>query len=111
LATLQQVFETTREQLQQGLGNADANDLLVACSEVHWSSDNHKVSSSDCLREGWELARKHLPHAQLFEVQLVAAHYEHATEHFAVVGLDEADAVLRFQEKLAAVLAEEGLEL
>jgi hypothetical protein len=109
LTTLQQVFETTRGQLQQEVGNSDANDLLVACSESYWSSDNHKVSPSDCLQEGWELARKHSPEAQLFEVQLVATHYEHATEHFVVAGLDEADAVRRFQEKLAAVLAEEGL--
>lgn len=109
MTTLQQDFETTRERLRQGLGNADANDLLAACSETHWSSDNHKVSPFDCLREGWELARKHFGAAQLFGVQL--AGHEGATDHFVVVGLDEADAVLRFQEKLAAVLAAEGLEL
>ena len=113
MSALQQVFETTEEQLQNcsELQNCDVHDLLGACSEVRWSSDNHKVSLSDCLQEGWELARKHSPEAQLFEVQLVATHYEHATEHFVVAGLDEADAVRRFQEKLAAVLVEEELEL
>ena len=110
MSDLQQVFETTEEQLQNcgELQNCDVHDLLAACSEVHWSSDNHKVSLSDCLQEGWELARKHSPEAQLFEVGLAA---QHATEHFVVAGLDEADAVRRFQEKLAAVLVEEELEL
>ena len=105
---LQQVFEATRGRLQQEFSRGEVTDLLEHCSEVHWCSDDHKVTASEVLASGWELARKHSPEAELFEARLVAAHYEGAVDTFVVAGLDEADAVRRFQEKLSEVLSEES---
>ena len=101
---LQQAFEDSLEQLEAVYGKREARNVLEAAADAHYGSDCHKWREADAVREAYEAARNYNPEAELFEVEFEALHYKYATDHYYVVGVDEADAVRRFHEALKATV-------
>jgi len=104
--TLQQAFEEARTRLQIEFGT-DADDYLEDAADVSYTTDDHKYRETDAMRDGFKICQSFAAvglEVELFEATLQAAHYEHAKDCYFVVGVDEADAVRRFNEAVDSLI-------